>query len=274
MIEFTLHGNVFVGEETQRIVFYKEFPDEFQVLAKGDTLLLGKNGLEDGLWAEIVEIQQDLTDFSYGIHADLRKGGSGEDDLAWIIGEDINLLLENDWGISCLSSIDDERAHEIAGREYEEEDEDDEDSDDDEDESEEEESEEEDEGPDPVDEPKAAVRRIHWVHRKDSLSDNWNLIDDTGRIIAWVERRPENCDRGHWKGCVDVGDLNIQDGWPNYYMDLGRAMQEIVAFLHWRLDKIPALETEFDSEREATMLSLDPTTGAVNRINGEGAFAE
>jgi hypothetical protein len=110
------------------------------------------------------------------------------------------------------------------------------------------------------------MRMMHWKLDQ-SANETWNLFDtDTGQMLAWIDRRPEYCDRGHWCARIEIGDLDVQDGWPNYYMDLETAMREVVSFLYWRLDKLPMAQERM-TEREATMRSLDQVIGSVKALN-------
>ena len=61
-------------------------------------------------------------------------------------------------------------------------------------------------------------------------------------MVAWIESRPHYCNRGHYKGMVDLPDagLDHQDGFPRYYMSLQRAKDELEAFIEWRVHKIRA----------------------------------
>ena len=66
-----------------------------------------------------------------------------------------------------------------------------------------------------------------------------DLRDHEGHLLAWAQSRPHYCDRGHWKGVIEIPcGLDSQDGWPNYYMSLKRAKTEVEAFLRWRLFQV------------------------------------
>ena len=82
---------------------------------------------------------------------------------------------------------------------------------------------------------------LTWV-KDDSvkLEDCWNCIDENGKVLAWITKRNYYCDRGHYKGMVDIPGIDAADSWPNYYMKFDRAKDEIIDFLKWRLKKIPA----------------------------------
>lgn len=49
-----------------------------------------------------------------------------------------------------------------------------------------------------------------------------------------VEPRPAYCDRGRWIAKISGPDIDGNDGWPRYYFDLERAMQEINAWVEFR----------------------------------------
>lgn len=62
-------------------------------------------------------------------------------------------------------------------------------------------------------------------------------------VKVWVQSRPHYCDRGHWVANVtaqvpvNVDVFDWADGWPRYFMDLGRALRELTDWLNWRLYK-------------------------------------
>jgi len=76
-----------------------------------------------------------------------------------------------------------------------------------------------------------------WVHN-DEYDDVWDLMDGDTRL-ADICPRPAYCDRGHWLGNVEIPGLDNADMWPNYYMSLQRAKDEIRDFLKWRIYQIP-----------------------------------
>lgn len=59
-----------------------------------------------------------------------------------------------------------------------------------------------------------------------------------GRVVATIEPRPSYCDRGHWLLKVDLPGVDVQDGFPRYFMNVTRAMDEATDFLRWRLRTI------------------------------------
>jgi hypothetical protein len=57
--------------------------------------------------------------------------------------------------------------------------------------------------------------------------------------IAHIQKRQHYCDRGHWVGIIEIcPNLDGQDHWPNYYMRLEVAKEEMLRFFLWRLFKI------------------------------------
>lgn len=79
--------------------------------------------------------------------------------------------------------------------------------------------------------------KITWTY--DPEYDVHNAHDDESRqLLAWIAKRNEYCDRGHFIGHINIGGLDHQDCWPNYYMRLDRAKDEITDFINWRLNKI------------------------------------
>lgn len=69
-----------------------------------------------------------------------------------------------------------------------------------------------------------------------NLYELWDTKTD--RMLAWIDRRPGYCDRGHWRAGIEcVPSLDEHDEFPRYFMRLRTAKQEIVEFLSWRLFK-------------------------------------
>lgn len=82
------------------------------------------------------------------------------------------------------------------------------------------------------------VGRRLYRSRKDS---HWDLVDENGRVLAWISERPLYCDRGHYLMLVEAPcGIDNQDGFPRYYMRLKTAKQETEDFLRWRLEKVRA----------------------------------
>ena len=93
--------------------------------------------------------------------------------------------------------------------------------------------------------PRHRFVQYNWVRNTDppAIEECWDLLDEDGQRVAFLVRRPPHCNRGHWMGNVEcVTDLDRLDSWPNYYMSFERAKEEIVAFLRWRMDKIPCMD--------------------------------
>ena len=84
-----------------------------------------------------------------------------------------------------------------------------------------------------------------WTQDESAGIECWDLHLESAHL--WIEKRPHYCDRGHWKGNVrgplplipqPLSDLDEQDGFPRYYMDLSVAKQELRKWLYWRLYQI------------------------------------
>jgi hypothetical protein len=79
-----------------------------------------------------------------------------------------------------------------------------------------------------------------WQWHVESV-DGYEVIelrDREERVLAWINRRPGYCDRGHWQVGVEcVPYLDEADAFPRYFMRLEVAKQELVEFLAWRLFK-------------------------------------
>lgn len=67
------------------------------------------------------------------------------------------------------------------------------------------------------------------------------LLDARAHVLAWLQRRPGYCDRGHWAAGVEcVPSIDEADAFPRYFMRLETGKRELVEFLAWRLHKIAA----------------------------------
>lgn len=61
--------------------------------------------------------------------------------------------------------------------------------------------------------------------------------------LAWIEPRPHYCDRGHWKVCCNLPDIDPADSFPRYYMRFDVAKEETERWLLWRMFKIRTPDT-------------------------------
>ena len=55
-------------------------------------------------------------------------------------------------------------------------------------------------------------------------------------MVAWLQRRPHYCDRGHFQVDSNIPGLDSCDSFPRYYMRYDVAKAE--AWLKWRLWKV------------------------------------
>ena len=83
--------------------------------------------------------------------------------------------------------------------------------------------------------------RTSWEWRASAEYADLLELFDGDRMLAWIQKRPYYCDRGHWMFNCNVPGLDGQDSFPRYFMRLETAKQEAVEFLNWRLNKIPAI---------------------------------
>lgn len=86
------------------------------------------------------------------------------------------------------------------------------------------------------------MEQLGWrfEERRESGVVVTELCDADYNVLAWICRRPNYCDRGHWQVGVEkfaVRDLDGQDAFPKYFMRLETAKQELVEFMAWRLHK-------------------------------------
>ena len=87
-----------------------------------------------------------------------------------------------------------------------------------------------------------------WKWSYDEKYSVWDLTEGSGLRIAHIEKRPSYCDRGHWIARIEIPcDLDRADSWPNYYMSINKAKEEVFDFLQWRLFKVTNYQ-EFENE--------------------------
>jgi len=86
------------------------------------------------------------------------------------------------------------------------------------------------------------IEDAEWVANQE-YSGLHELFTDDGTLLAWVQKRPSYCDRGHWQGQIEYSPgnpLDAADGGLHYYMRVEVAKQELREKLLWRLCKIPS----------------------------------
>ena len=78
---------------------------------------------------------------------------------------------------------------------------------------------------------------ISWEQDEDyPVIENCKI---NGQVVAWIQRRPEYCDRGHWCVNANIPCVDDADGFPRYYMRKETAKDETERWLKWRLWKQP-----------------------------------
>lgn len=90
------------------------------------------------------------------------------------------------------------------------------------------------------------IEDAEWIESKE-YSGLLDLRAHDGTLLAWIQRRPSYCDRGHYQGQLEYSPgnpLDSADGGLHYYMRLDVAKQEIREKLLWRLCKIRARRPE------------------------------
>lgn len=80
--------------------------------------------------------------------------------------------------------------------------------------------------------------------QRETLADmRWFEVEGKDCLIT-IEPRPMYCDRGHWiaklhpKPGALPGDFDGSDGWPRYFFDWQRMIDEIAAWLDWRKQRV------------------------------------
>lgn len=84
--------------------------------------------------------------------------------------------------------------------------------------------------------PNAETKRSQWMKH-----NGWEEIEGIDCLV-WISKRPQYCDRGNYWAMCDVKnggnsrrlDLDAQDAWPRYYMNLDRAKLEIEEWMKKR----------------------------------------
>ena len=81
--------------------------------------------------------------------------------------------------------------------------------------------------------------QIEWKQDPE-FTGTWNAYNDDGARVAFVCKRPSYCDRGHYHAGIEIliEGMDVQDGFPRYYMRLETAKDEIERFLNWRIEKV------------------------------------
>lgn len=85
-------------------------------------------------------------------------------------------------------------------------------------------------GPPQVDPAALKIVSERWRRHHTPLGMWYEIRGRNCRIT--LEPRPSYCDRGNWIAKITAHgrlalELDHQDGWPRYYMDRVRAMQEV-----------------------------------------------
>ncbi len=77
--------------------------------------------------------------------------------------------------------------------------------------------------------------KLEWNEDKENRT--WEVRYEGA--LVWIVKRPWYCDRGHWSAAIDAPfqwNVDEQDGFPRYYMDLEVAKKEIGEWLIWRVE--------------------------------------
>jgi len=84
----------------------------------------------------------------------------------------------------------------------------------------------------------AMVEEIELIWKSNQEFENLEELFLNGSMVAWLHKRPNYCDRGHWQVNASIHDLDAADSFPRYYMKHDVAVAETEAFIKWRLFKI------------------------------------
>jgi len=81
-----------------------------------------------------------------------------------------------------------------------------------------------------------APSAILWETKKleDSDYEFWECWI-AGKMVAWMEKRPYYCDRGHFVVNIKLPGIDDADMFPRYYFSQEVAKSETELFLKWRL---------------------------------------
>ena len=58
------------------------------------------------------------------------------------------------------------------------------------------------------------------------------------RMVAWLQKRPHYCDRGHFSVDSSIPGLDQHDSFPRYYMNYEVSKAETEAWVKWRLWRV------------------------------------
>ncbi len=84
---------------------------------------------------------------------------------------------------------------------------------------------------------------FEWTYDEEYRA--WSINAD-GAYIE-IAPRPGYCDRGRYLVTVSgLGDIDFQDAFPRYFMDLERAKKEMAEWLGWRLRMRVGASSAFD----------------------------
>lgn len=79
------------------------------------------------------------------------------------------------------------------------------------------------------------------------------MFNQRGQMLAWIEKRPLYCDRGHY--CLSIAiapglGIDSADEFPRYFMRLSTAMQECAEFMAWRMfqERADSSDARLDNE--------------------------
>src|SRR5260221_11752985 len=85
---------------------------------------------------------------------------------------------------------------------------------------------------------------ITWKPNHEFVATELEECFEGSRMVAWLERRPYYCDRGHFHVNSDLPGIDGHDSFPRYYMNYEVAKAETEAWLKWRLWKQKSNEPE------------------------------
>ncbi len=72
--------------------------------------------------------------------------------------------------------------------------------------------------------------KLYWIENEQYRGTYECRQEGDATMLAWIETRNSYCDRGHYKGHIEIGGLDFADCWPSHYMRLDYAIGKLRLF--------------------------------------------
>ena len=89
-----------------------------------------------------------------------------------------------------------------------------------------------------------------------------------GIMLAWLEERPQYCNRGRYHANINVTCAHISDcdPWPRYYFSLGVGIDEVMQWLRAHGVKLDGTEIRSNPIGTATGIDMDQLVRAADAL--------